>query len=154
MKEVQESQFNEIPRRTSAKHAFDNIFPTCHTYRVRKWEVEIGDEFEPEFDALPEDVQDEILAHSRLLQEYGPQLGRPRVDTLNGSCHANMKELRFHAADGVWRVAFAFDTRRHAILLVAGDKSGGSEKRFYNELIRKADTRFDAHLGRVKKERK
>ena len=125
-----------------------------HTAKVRKWDVEIGDEFEPEFDALPEDVQDEILAHSRLLQEYGPQLGRPRVDTLNGSRHANMKELRFHAADGVWRVAFAFDTRRHAILLVAGDKSGGSEKRFYNELIRKADTRFDAHLGRVKKERR
>jgi hypothetical protein len=125
-----------------------------HTDKVKKWDVEIGDEFESEFDALPEDVQDEILAHSRLLQEYGPQLGRPRVDTLNVSRHANMKELRFNAADGVWRVAFAFDTRRHAILLVAGDKSGGSEKRFYNELIRKADTRFDAHLGRMKKERR
>ena len=121
---------------------------------VKKWDVEIGDEFEPEFDALPEDVQDEILAHARLLQEYGPQLGRPRVDTLNGSRHANMKELRFHAADGVWRVAFAFDPRRHAILLVAGDKSGGSEKRFYDELIRKADKRFDAHLAKLKKERK
>jgi hypothetical protein len=121
---------------------------------VKKWDVEIGDEFEPEFDALPEDVQDEILAHACLLQEYGPQLGRPRVDTLNGSRHANMKELRFHAADGVWRVAFAFDPRRHAILLVAGDKSGGSEKRFYDELIRKADKRFDAHLANLKKERK
>ena len=121
---------------------------------VKKWDVEIGDEFEPEFDALPEDVQDEILAHARLLQEYGPQLGRPRVDTLNGSRHANMKELRFRAADGVWRVAFAFDPRRHAILLVAGDKSGGSEKRFYDELIRKADKRFDAHLANLKKERK
>ncbi len=121
---------------------------------VKKWDVEIGDEFEPEFDALPEDVQDEILAHARLLQEYGPQLGRPRVDTLNGSRHANMKELRFHAADGVWRVAFAFDPRRHAILLVAGDKSGGSETRFYDELIRKADKRFDAHLASLKKERK
>lgn len=121
---------------------------------MKKWDVEIGDEFEPEFDALPEDVQDEILAHTCLLQEYGPQLGRPRVDTLNGSRHANMKELRFNAADGVWRVAFAFDTRRHAILLVAGDKSGGSEKRFYDDLIRKADKRFDAHLGRLKKERK
>ena len=125
-----------------------------HTDKVKKWDVEIGDEFESEFDALPEDVQDEILAHSRLLQEYGPQLGRPRVDTLNVSRHANMKELRFNAADGAWRVAFAFDPRRHAILLVAGDKSGGSEKRFYNELIRKADTRFDAHLGRMKKERR
>ena len=55
-----------------------------------------------------------------------------------------MKELRFGAADGEWRVAFAFDTKRRANLLVAGDKSGGSEKRFYRELIRKADDRFDA----------
>ena len=64
-----------------------------------------------------------------------------------------MKELRFSAADGEWRVAFAFDTKRKAILLVAGDKSGGSEKRFYRELIRKADDRFDAHLARLKTER-
>ena len=114
--------------------------------------VEIGDEFEPEFDALHQDVQAEILALSRLLQQFGPQLGRPRVDTLKGSHHANMKELRFSAADGEWRVAFAFDPKRKAILLVAGDKSGGSEKRFYRELIRKADDRFAAHLGRLEKE--
>jgi hypothetical protein len=116
------------------------------------WLVEIGDEFEPEFFALPEDVRTEILALARLLQQFGPQLGRPRVDTLNGSGHSNMKELRFSAADGEWRVAFAFDTKRKAILLVAGDKSGGSEKRFYRELIRKADDRFDAHLARLKKQ--
>jgi hypothetical protein len=65
-----------------------------------------------------------------------------------------MKELRFSAADGVWRVAFAFDARRKAILLVAGDKSGVGEKRFYRELIRKADDRFDAHLAGLKKERR
>jgi hypothetical protein len=112
----------------------------------------MANEFEPEFDLLHEDVQTEILALSLVLEEFGPQLGRPRVDTLNGSRHANMKELRFSAADGEWRVAFAFDPR--AILLVAGDKSGGSEKRFYRELIRKADERFDAHLARPKKERK
>jgi hypothetical protein len=118
------------------------------------WVVEIGDEFKPEFFALKEDVQSEILALSRLLQQFGPQLGRPRVDTLNGSRHANMKELRFSAADGEWRVVFAFDTKRRAILLAAGDKSGGSEKRFYRELIRKADDRFDAHLARPIKERR
>jgi hypothetical protein len=65
-----------------------------------------------------------------------------------------MKELRFSAADGEWRVAFAFDPKRRAILPVAGDKSGGSEKRFYRELIRKVDNRFDAHVARLKKERK
>jgi hypothetical protein len=114
------------------------------------WVVEIGDEFEPEFDALHEDVRTEILALSRLLQQFGPQLGRPRVDTLNGSRHTNMKELRFGAAGGEWRVAFAFDTGRKAILLVAGDKSDISERRFYRELIRKADERFNAHLDRQK----
>ena len=117
------------------------------------WDVEIGDELEPELDELDEDVRTELLALTLLLQELGPQLGRPRVDTLSGSRHANMKELRFSAADGEWRVAFAFDTRRKAVLLVAGDKSGGSEKRFYRGLIRKADDRFDAHLARLKKEK-
>jgi len=111
----------------------------------------MADEFKPGFDALDQDVRREILALARVLQEFGPQLGRPRVDTLNGSRHANMKELRFSAADGEWRVAFAFDPRRKAILLVAGDKSGGSEKRFYRELMRKADERFDAHLARIER---
>ncbi|MGC1451936.1 MAG: type II toxin-antitoxin system RelE/ParE family toxin [Candidatus Sulfotelmatobacter sp.] len=120
-----------------------------------EWVVEIGDEFEPEFNDLDEEVRTEILAHTRLLQQFGPQLGRPRVDTLNGSRHANMKELRFDAADGVWRLAFAFDPKRKAILLVAGDKSGVSEKKFYKALIAKADDRFDAHIARIKeKERK
>jgi hypothetical protein len=119
-----------------------------------EWTVLIGDEFEPEFLALVKDVQDELLAMVRLLQQFGPQLGRPRVDTLKDSRHANMKELRFDAADGVWRVAFAFDPKRRAILLVAGDKSGGSQKRFYRELIRKADQRFVAHLERTKKEKR
>ena len=107
-----------------------------------------------ELSALDEDVRTEILALARLLQQFGPQLGRPRVDTLNGSRHANMKELRFSAAGGEWRVAFAFDTRRKGILLIAGDKSGGSERRFYRELLRKADNRFDAHLARLEREKR
>lgn len=117
------------------------------------WEVLLHKDFEPEVDVLPEDVQDELLAHAKLLQQFGPQLGRPRVDTLKGSHHANMKELRFDAADGVWRVAFAFDPSRKAVLLVCGDKSGGSETRFYRQLIKKADARFDAHLARTTREK-
>lgn len=113
------------------------------------WDVDLSDKFESDFDELREVVQDELLAHARLLAMYGPQLGRPWVDTLNGSRHANMKELRFRADGGVWRIAVAFDSRRHAILLVAGDKSGGSENRFYRRLIRKADERFDAHQKRL-----
>lgn len=112
------------------------------------------EEFDREFEALPGAVQDELLAHAQLLEQFGPQLGRPRVDTLHGSGHANMKELRFDAADGVWRVAFAFDPKRRAILLVCGDKSGGSERRFYRQLIAKADERFQRHLSRLKKGRK
>ena len=117
-----------------------------------RWTVELASEFEPEFFCLPEDAQDAILATSRLLRELGPQLGRPRVDTLNGSRHANMKEMRFSASDGEWRLAFAFDPARNAVLLVAGDKSGGSSRRFYRTLIRKADERFDHHLARLAKE--
>lgn len=117
------------------------------------WDVLFHQEFVSEFRLLPQNVQDEVLAHSKLIQAFGPQLGRPRVDTLKGSRHANMKELRFDADDGVWRVAFAFDPDRKAILLVCGDKSGGSETRFYRQLITKADARFDAHLIWVAKER-
>ena len=114
------------------------------------WQVYFHAEFEPEFDALEHKVQDELLAHANLLKTFGPQLKRPTADTLYGSKHDNMKELRFKAAGGVWRVAFAFDPEQKAILLVAGNKSGGSEKRFYRQLIKVADARFDRHLTFLK----
>lgn len=111
------------------------------------WTVANHDEFDPEFEALPQAAQDELLAMTALLGIYGPQLGRPHADTLSGSRHANMKELRFRADDGAWRVAFAFDPERQAILLVAGDKAGVAQKRFYKTLIATADKRFDGHLA-------
>jgi hypothetical protein len=110
------------------------------------WVVRFHDEFEAEFSALDLDVQNALLAHAKVLGTVGPTLGRPVVDTLAGSKHANMKELRFQAADGVWRVAFAFDPAREGILLVAGDKAGVAQSRFYKSLIEKADGRFDRHL--------
>jgi len=113
------------------------------------WSVRFHDVFEEEFRSLAGEVQDELIAAARLLAKYGPSLGRPHADTLNGSSYANMKELRFKAADGVWRVAFAFDPKRVAVLLCAGDKSGGSEDRFYRRLLRKADERFAQHLERM-----
>ena len=94
------------------------------------------------------------MAAAKLLRDYGPQLGRPSVDTLNGSKYANMKELRFNAAGGVWRVAFAFDPHREAVLLVSGNKSGGGEDRFYKQLIARADKRYAAHLRKIKAVRK
>jgi len=115
------------------------------------WTVLFHDDFEPEFLGLVEDVQDELLAHVEVLAEFGPGLGRPHVDTLAGSRHANMKELRFKAADGVWRVAFAFDPERRAILLVAGDKSGVAQARFYKTLIKTADGRFTRWLDALAK---
>lgn len=118
------------------------------------WEVEFEDAFEAEFLAFDQEVQDALLAMARLLVDYGPQLGRPYADTLKGSKHANMKELRFEALNGEWRAAFAFDPQRKAILLVAGDKSGGSQKRFYKQLVAKADQRFSAHLQKLKAARK
>jgi len=110
------------------------------------WSVDFHPKFEAEYEELSEAVQDELVASLAALREFGPSLGRPDVDTLNGSRYANMKELRFRADGGVWRVAFAFDPRRNAILLVAGDKSGASEAKFYKRLIDKADKRFKEHL--------
>ncbi|WP_087000578.1 type II toxin-antitoxin system RelE/ParE family toxin [Rhizobium sullae] len=117
------------------------------------WTVQLHDEFDPEFAALPEEVQDQIFVALPLLKAYGPQLGRPYADTLKGSAHANMKELRFKAADGVWRLAYAFDPKRRAILLVAGDKSGVSQARFYKVMIAKADKRFTQHLEAMKEKK-
>ena len=114
------------------------------------WQVEFENAFEAEFLAFEQEVQDALLAVAKLLVDYGPQLGRPYADTLKGSKHANMKELRFEVADGEWRAAFAFDPQRKAVLLVAGDKSGGSQKRFYKQLIATADRRFSAHLEKLK----
>lgn len=113
------------------------------------WEVVFDQAFESEFDALPTAVQDELLAHTMVLETFGPTLGRPWVDTLKGSRYPNMKELRFNESGGVWRIAFAFDPNRQAILLVAGDKAGVTERRFYRQLIRKADDRFFQHLNRL-----
>ena len=94
------------------------------------WIVDFHPWFAAEFATFSEAVQDELLAKIELLEIYGPSLGRPHADTLNDSKHRNMKELRFNADDGVWRTAFAFEPERRAILLVAGDKSGVSERRF------------------------
>jgi hypothetical protein len=107
--------------------------------------VEFHPEFSRDVPGFSESVRREIYSLVGLLRTMGPQLGRPQVDTLKGSKHPNMKELRFRADDGAWRVAFAFDSQRRAILLVGGDKSGISKDRFYKSLIEVADRRFDQH---------
>lgn len=114
------------------------------------WIIELHPDFAREFLDFSQNVQDALLVEITVLEEFGPQLGRPSVDTLKASKYSNMKELRFDADDGVWRAAFAFDPQRKAIILVAGDKSGVSQKRFYKMLLNKADARFERHLEELK----
>jgi len=123
---------------------------TSRLYSPITWTVVFHQAFEAEFLALPSQVREALAASAGLLQLQGPLLGRPHADTLAGSAYGNMKELRFDADDGVWRVAFAFDPERKAILLVAGDKAGVAQKRFYKVLIAKADARFTEHLDTLK----
>jgi hypothetical protein len=94
-------------------------------------------------------LQNAIFARARLLESEGPTLGRPYADQLAGSDYANMKELRVATKDGVWRVAFAFDPARQAVLLVAGNKVGVKQQRFYRSLIRRDDTRFRRYLDEL-----
>lgn len=116
------------------------------------WSAYFHPKFEEEVMELPRAVRVELIASLALLREHGPALGRPDADTLKDSRYANMKELRFRADGGVWRVAFAFNPRRNAILLVAGDKSGVSETTFYKRLIDKADRRYKEHLENLESE--
>ena len=111
------------------------------------WQVEFHDELLVEVETLPREVQKALAAHVRLLTEFGPGLGRPSVDTLKGSQIANLKELRFSVEGGVWQVAFAFDRRRVAVLLVMGDKRGVVESRFYKTLVARAETRWKTRGG-------
>jgi hypothetical protein len=111
-----------------------------------EWDVRFDPAFALEAKAFSRAVQIEIAALVGLLRRFGPQLRRPHCDTLKGSKHPNLKELRFTLPDGEWRLAFAFDPDRRAILLVGGSKSGVSEQQFYRDLIGVPDARFAAHL--------
>ncbi|GJE59828.1 type II toxin-antitoxin system RelE/ParE family toxin [Methylobacterium trifolii] len=112
------------------------------------WSVIFHDAFVPEFKALDDGVRTAILTYARALALEGPQLGRPYADTLHGSRHANMKELRPTVNRVEWRVAFAFDPERRAILLAAAAKGGKKDRIVYKRLIDLADARFSHHLAR------
>ncbi|AIT60681.1 type II toxin-antitoxin system RelE/ParE family toxin [Corynebacterium doosanense] len=100
--------------------------------------------------SLDEGSREQVIAALELLESRGPQLGRPLVDTLVGSRHKNMKELRPGSSGrSELRVLFAFDPERTAIMLVAGDKSG-NWKRWYKQNLPRADDLFDQHLDTLK----
>jgi hypothetical protein len=111
------------------------------------WEVEFTDQFERWWAELTEDQQDALAERVSLVATIGPTLGRPAVDHIKTSRHPNMKELRT-ASDGHLRVLFAFDPKRHAILLIGGNKSG-SWRSWYLHAVPLADDLYDAHLNEI-----
>lgn len=113
------------------------------------WEVEFTDQFGEWWDTLAASEQQSIDAAVRVLEQRGPGLGRPLVDTVEGSRHANMKELRTSTT----RVLFAFDPARNAILLIGGDKRDRWQQ-FYMEMTPLADRLFDEHLAELEKEQR
>jgi hypothetical protein len=112
------------------------------------WAVEYTDEFGEWWATLSADEQESLAVSVELLRQLGPALPRPHADTLRGSKHANMKELRTQHRGRPLRTLFAFDPRRCAILLIGGDKTG--DKRFYDRMIPLADRLYDAHLQELK----
>jgi hypothetical protein len=111
------------------------------------FEIEFTDEFGEWWDALTEGEQTSIDAVIRVLEEQGAALGRPFVDTLKGSRIANLKELRVQHAGQPYRIVFAFDPRRTAVLLIGGNKAGLD--RWYDVFIPIAERLYAQHLAEI-----
>jgi hypothetical protein len=116
------------------------------------WEVEFTDEFEAWWHTLSESEQGKVDARVCLLMERGPNLGFPFSSQIKTSRFPEMRELRAQAGGDPLRMLYAFDPRRTAILLVAGDKTG--DDRWYETNVPVADRLFERHLGMIGKERK
>jgi hypothetical protein len=117
---------------------------------IERWNVEITDDYFKWFQTLDDAQQDALRIDIETLEKLGPSLGRPYVDSIKGSKHSNMKELRTMHARRHLRSFFAFDPRRSAILLIGGDKTGS--KTFYDRMIPVADRLFDEYLDDIKDE--
>ena len=111
------------------------------------WDVEVSDEFDRWWRSLPAHAKEAIAHDVEVLRAIGPALGRPWVDSVRGSRHSNMKELRTRVGRAAYRILFAFDPRRSAILLAGGDKAGST--RFYRSMVAEADRIYDAHLRAI-----
>lgn len=113
------------------------------------WEVETTTEFDGWFATLNEKEEDQVVSAIQALKLEGPNLGRPLVDTVKGSKHPNMKELRRRS----FRILFAFDPERVAVLLIGGDKQG-EWGRWYRKAIPLADRLLDQHVAKREKKSK
>lgn len=123
----------------------------CELYSLGgMWEVEYTDEFEKWWDSLDEQEQENIDAKVRMLEQLGPALRRPHSDVIKSSKHSNMKELIIQHCGRPYRVLYAFDPRRTAILLIGGDKTGND--RWYEEFVPQADEIYDDYLETLRKE--
>lgn len=124
---------------------------TSRYYTRGVWEVDV--EYVADWLAsLDDDSRAQVVAAIQVLQEFGPQLGRPLVDSVVASRHRNMKELRPGSSGrSELRVLFALDPVRRGILLVAGDKAGNWQ-RWYRQNLPIADDLFDEHLRRLREE--
>lgn len=109
-----------------------------------KWEVEYSDEFGEWWETLLEMEQASVDASVSLLEDYGPNLRFPYSSGINGSKHGNMRELRIQHEGRPFRILYAFDPRRCAILLLGGDKTG--DDRWYDKNIPIADRLYDEHI--------
>ncbi len=116
---------------------------------MSRWKVEYTDQFAEWWGSLSENEQQALTAAVQLLERDGPALGRPLADTIKGSRHANMKELRPPAT--TLRVLFAFDPRRSAILLIGGNKEHRWHQ-WHQEYIPIADVLYDEHLDELARE--
>ncbi len=114
------------------------------------WLIETTDNFDEWFDGLDDNDRTYVLASLMVLRERGPMLSRPYADSVYGSTHSNMKELRVQSKGKPIRAFFAFDPKRKGIVLCAGNKSG-KEKNFYETMIPIADREFTAHLKKLNK---
>ena len=113
------------------------------------WEVEYTDEFGLWWETLTEDEQDSVAVVVGLLEARGPHLPFPYSSGIAGSRHSHMRELRIQHAGEPYRVLYAFDPRRVALLLIGGKKTG--DDRWYKTYIPTADRLYDEHLETLKK---
>jgi hypothetical protein len=113
-------------------------------------EVEYTNEFEQWWVTLDESTQDSIDVAVMLLEERGPNLPFPYSSDVKGSRHQHMRELRVQHKGEPYRILYAFDPRRAAVLLLGGNKAGND--RWYEENVPKADKLYDELLEELKKE--